>query len=60
MTKIVLNLPKSIVRKLEALPAERSTEKIIGDILKVLCGEMKPAPSYMMLTVHPPYYPLGE
>ena len=58
--KIVLNLPKSIVRKLEAMPTEHPVPKTITDILKVLCGEMKPSPSYMMLTVHPPYYPLGE
>jgi len=60
MTKVVLHLPKSIVRKLNAMPTERSAPRIIEDILAVLCGELTPSPSYMILTVHPPTYPLGE
>ena len=60
MTNVTLHLPKSIVRKLDKLPTKRGRERIIKDILAVLCGDLKPAPSYMILTVHPPYYPLGE
>ena len=60
MTKVVLHLPKSIIRRLDALPTKRSASRIIEDILAVLCWEKKPTPSYLS-GVHPPkFWPLGE
>jgi hypothetical protein len=61
MTKVVLHLPKAIVHKLASLPTERSVPRTVEDILAVLCGELKPVPSYLIMSVREPiFWPLGD
>ena len=60
MTKVVLHLPESIIRKLDNLPTKRSRARIIKDILAVLCWEDKRPVNYLFGIHRPVFWPLGS